>query len=77
MWLLSVSKVTQREKIDRCINYPGHGTSKIYCINGANKTYLSKNMCIIGTEESNNESIRMNAASMICDKNKEFKFIFF
>ena len=29
---------------------------------------------MIGTEESNDESMRMNAASMICDKNKEFIF---
>ena len=28
---------------------------------------------MIGTEEFNNESMRMNAASMICGKNKEFK----
>ena len=31
-------------------------------------------MCMIGTEESNNKSMRMNAASVICDNNKEFKF---
>ena len=31
-------------------------------------------MCIICNEESNNESMMINAASMICDKNKEFKF---
>ena len=35
-----------------------------------------KKMCIIGTEEFNNESMRINVASMICDKNKEFKFVF-
>ena len=29
---------------------------------------------MIGTEESNNETMRMNAYSIICDKNKEFKF---
>ena len=29
-----------------------------------------KKMCMIGTEEYNNESTRMNADSMICDKEK-------
>ena len=29
---------------------------------------------MIGTEKPNNEIMRMNAASMICDKNQEFKF---
>ena len=29
---------------------------------------------MIGTEEFNNESMRMNADSMICENNKEFKF---
>ena len=31
-------------------------------------------MCMIGTEESNNESMIINADYMICDKNQEFKF---
>ena len=31
-------------------------------------------MRIVGTEETNNEGIIMNSVSMICDKNKEFKF---
>ena len=30
--------------------------------------------CIIGTEESNNERTKIHADSIICDKNKEFKF---
>ena len=34
-------------------------------------------MGIIGTGEYNNEIIRMNSASMIYDKNKEFRFSFF
>ena len=32
---------------------------------------------MIGTEEYNNGSMRINAASMICDNNKKFKFDFF
>ena len=31
-------------------------------------------MCMLDTGESNNESTRTNADSMIYDKNKEFKF---
>ena len=30
--------------------------------------------CMIVTEEYNNESMRMNEDSMICENNKEFKF---
>ena len=41
-------------------------------INGSYKTYLRK-MCMMGTEESNNESMRMNAPPMICDNNKKIK----
>ena len=29
---------------------------------------------MIGTEKSNNESMIMNAASIICDTNQDFKF---
>ena len=39
------------------------------------KTHLKQKMYMIGTEEYNNESTRMNAASMIYNKNKEFKLI--
>ena len=34
-------------------------------------------MCMISTEESNNKSARINADSMICEKNKELKSNFF
>ena len=37
------------------------------------KKYLKK-MCMICTEESNKESMRINIASMIFEKNQEFKF---
>ena len=37
------------------------------------KVILKTSNCIIGTEESNNESMRINEAPMICDKNKELK----
>ena len=33
-------------------------------------------MCMLGTEKYNNEIMRMNATSMICDKNKGLKFFF-
>ena len=56
------------------INDTCHKRSKIYGINGSEKIYLKQNVCIIGTEEYNNEIMRMNTASMIYDKNKEFKF---
>ena len=55
------------------INGPGHGISKKDGSNGADKTYLKQNNRVIGTEESNNVSMRMNSASIICEKNKEFK----
>ena len=32
---------------------------------------------MIGTEESNNESMIINAGSIICDKNKQIKYNFF
>ena len=35
---------------------------------------IKTKMYMLGTKESNNERIKTNAASMICDKNKEFKF---
>ena len=53
-----------------CINTPGHGNRKTYGINGYYKTYLKQKLCMIGTEEYNNGSMRMNSASMICDNNK-------
>ena len=59
--------------VDRFINYPGHERRKIDSINGPKKTYLKQKMCMIGTEESNNESTIMNADSIIYDKNKELK----
>ena len=48
--------------IDICINSPGHGKSKIDDINGSKKTHLKQKMCMKGNEESNNGSMRMNAA---------------
>ena len=56
--------------IDICINNPGRVRIKIDVINGSDKTYLKQKMCMIRTEESINESIIINADSMICDKNK-------
>ena len=47
--------------IDKFIDSPGHDRRKIDGTNGSNKTYLKQNMCMIGTEESNNKIIRMNA----------------
>ena len=73
MWLLSVLVFTHKVIIDICINAPGHGRSKIYSINGSKKKNLKQKMCMIATEESNNESIVMNASSMIYDKNKTIK----
>ena len=43
-------------------------------INVSDKMYLKQKMCMIGTEEYNYKITIMSAASMICDKNKEFKF---
>ena len=67
---------TNRVIINRCINAPGHGRSKIYGIIGSYKAYLRQIILIIGTEESNNENKRMNETPMICEKNKEFKYNF-
>ena len=38
MWLLSVLAFTYIVIIDRCINAPGNGRSKLYGINGYNQT---------------------------------------
>ena len=54
MWLLSVLAFTYIVIIYRCVNYTGHGRSKIDVINGYVKTYLKQNVCMIGTEEYNN-----------------------
>ena len=59
--------------IYRWSNASGHGIIKIDGINGDDNTYLKQNMCMIGTEEFNNESMKMNAVSIMCDKNKELK----
>ena len=56
--------------VDWWINSPGHGRSKIDDINGFGNTSLKQKMCMIGTEESNNEIMITNASSMICDENK-------
>ena len=77
MWILFVLEFTYRVIIYICIHAPGHLRSKIYDINGADKIYLKQKMCMIGTEESNNESMIINADYMICDKNQEFKFTSF
>ena len=45
-------------------------------MNGSEKTYLKRKMCMIGTGKSNNEIMIMHTASMICDTIKEFKLIF-
>ena len=42
MWLLSVLEFTKIVILDRFINYPGHGRSKIDGINGSNNTYFKK-----------------------------------
>ena len=62
MWLLYELELTYRVMIDICINSPGHGKSKIDDINGSKKTHLKQKMCMKGNEESNNGSMRMNAA---------------
>ena len=77
MWILSVLVFTYRVIIYRYIYDPFRGRSQIDVINGYEKTYLRQKMCMIGTEESNNKSMRMNAALMICDKIKGLKFFFF
>ena len=56
------------------INYPGHGRSKMYGINEYEKSYLRQRKSMLGTEESNNKSDRMNAYSMIYKNNKKLKF---
>ena len=74
MGLLSLFPFTHIVIINICINGPGHGRSKIGCINGSKNTYLKQKMCMVGIEESNNENTILNAASDICDNNQEFKF---
>ena len=65
---------TYRVIIYRCINDTGHLRIKIYVINGYDKTYLQQKKFMISSEEYNSESMIMNPASIIYDKNKEFKF---
>ena len=74
MWLLSVLVPTYKVIIDRCVNAPGLGRIRIDGINGSDKTSLNEKMYMIVTEESNNESMKMNAAPMICGNSKEFEF---
>ena len=74
MDILSELKFKYRVIIDRYINAPSCGKIKIEDINRSNKAYLKQQICMIGIEESNDESMRMNASSMICDKKKELKF---
>ena len=54
--------------------YYYYGKIKIGGITGADKTYLKQKNCMLGNEESNNLSMIMNAAPIVCDKNQEFKF---
>ena len=70
MWPISILEFTYIVIIYRWINATDHGTRKMDGINGFNQKYLKQRMCMIGTEESNNKSTKMNAASMICGKNK-------
>ena len=46
MCLSSTLEFTHRVIIDRCINAPGHGRSKMYGIHGAKKTYLKQNFAL-------------------------------
>ena len=62
--------------IDRCIICPSHGEIKIDGINVSENSYMRQKMCIIRTEESNNEIMIKNATSMICDNNEELRFNF-
>ena len=55
---------------DIFINATGNGRIKIDGINGSRKSYLGEKMCMIGSEESNNERTIMNSASMIGKKKK-------
>ena len=54
MWLLYILPFISIVIPDRFIKSPGHGRSKIYGINGSDKTYLKQKMLMIVTEESNN-----------------------
>ena len=77
LWILSVLAVTHGITIDRLINAPGHGRNKIDGINGADKTYIWQKMCMISTDESNNEKRRIEAFSMVTDRNinvKSFRY---
>ena len=49
----------------RLIDAPLNGRKRIFGINGLENSYLRKIIFMIGTEESNNESTRMNSASII------------
>ena len=77
MWLLGVLKSAYIVIMYICIDDPGRGRIKIYGINRSNKTYFKKTICMIVTEESNKYIMRMNSASMICEKNQELKFKMF
>ena len=58
--------------IDMWINSPSHERMKIDGINRYDKSYLRQKMSIMGTEEVNNEIMRMNAVSMIGDRGTFF-----
>ena len=62
MWLLSVLIFTHIVIIDRCIHSSGRGRINVDVIHGYDKSYLRQKMFMIGTEESNNDIMMMNAA---------------
>ena len=67
--ILSVLAFKNKLIIDICINAPGRGLKYINMVL-MDTARLETNMCIIGTEESNNEDIIINAASIACEKDQ-------
>ena len=49
------------------IGAPGHGKDIVDAINSCNKRYLKEKMCMIGTQEADDDTKRMDAHAMIGD----------
>jgi hypothetical protein len=64
LFLLSLIATEFDLTMDRAIGAPGHGKDIVDGLNATDKMYLKKQMCMIGTPESNDSQKRMEAHSM-------------
>ncbi len=60
LFLLSLIATEFDLTMDRAIGAPGHGKDIVDGLNATDKMYLKKQMCMIGTPESNDSQKRMS-----------------